>query len=65
MLAGRAVYTEAGDSRPIFILPFVNGTLVGTTDEPFDGDPADAVATPQELEYLVSGGERSVSRIRG
>src|SRR5205823_3981042 len=39
---------------PIFILSFVNGTLVGTTDEPFDGDPATAVATPRELEYLVS-----------
>jgi glycerol-3-phosphate dehydrogenase len=54
LLAGRAVYTEAPDSRPIFILAFVNGTLIGTTDEPFEGDPADAVATPRELEYLVT-----------
>jgi glycerol-3-phosphate dehydrogenase len=54
LLAGRAVYSEAADGRPVFILPFVNGTLVGTTDEPFDGDPATAVATPQELDYLVS-----------
>jgi glycerol-3-phosphate dehydrogenase len=53
-LAGRAIYTEAGDGRPIFILPFVNGTLVGTTDEPFTGDPATAVATAPELEYLVA-----------
>ena len=54
LLAGRAVYTEAPDSRPIFILPFVNGTLIGTTDEPFEGDPSTAVATPRELEYLVT-----------
>jgi glycerol-3-phosphate dehydrogenase len=54
LLGGRAVYTEAADGRPVFILPFVNGTLIGTTDEPFDGDPAIAVATPQELEYLVA-----------
>ena len=54
LLAGRAIYTEAGDGRPIFILPFVNGTLIGTTDEPFEGDPAKAVATPRELEYLVT-----------
>ncbi len=54
LLGGRAVYTEAGDGRPIFILPFVNGTLIGTTDEPYEGDPADAVATPRELEYLVA-----------
>jgi glycerol-3-phosphate dehydrogenase len=58
LLAGRAVYTEAGDGRPIFILPFdlpfMNGTLVGTTDEPFHDDPATAVARQQELEYLVA-----------
>lgn len=54
LLAGRAVYTEAGDGRPIFVLPFVNGTLIGTTDEPFEADPATAVATPRELEYLVA-----------
>jgi len=57
LLAGRAVYTEAGDGRPIFILrfdlPFMKGTLVGTTDEPFQGDPATAIATQHELEYLV------------
>jgi glycerol-3-phosphate dehydrogenase len=34
-------------------LPFVNGTLIGTTDEPFEGDPEMAVATPRELAYLV------------
>jgi glycerol-3-phosphate dehydrogenase len=53
LLNGRAVYTEANDGRPVFVLPFVNGTLVGTTDEKFDGDPANAIATPPELEYLV------------
>src|SRR5436190_21246071 len=54
LLAGRAIYTEASDGRPIFILPFVHGTLIGTTDEPYEGDPANAVATPRELEYLVT-----------
>ncbi|HEY2828328.1 MAG TPA: FAD-dependent oxidoreductase, partial [Pirellulales bacterium] len=57
-LAGRAVYTEAGDGRPIFILsfqlPFTTATLVGTTDEPFQADPSTAVATEGELEYLVA-----------
>ncbi|MCC7085674.1 MAG: glycerol-3-phosphate dehydrogenase/oxidase [Pirellulales bacterium] len=54
LLDGRAVYTEATDGRPVFILPFVKGTLVGTTDVPFDGDPETAVATPQELDYLIA-----------
>jgi glycerol-3-phosphate dehydrogenase len=49
----RAVYAEASDGRPVFLIPFANRVLVGTTDEPFLGDPAEAVATPAELEYLV------------
>jgi glycerol-3-phosphate dehydrogenase len=54
LLAGRAAYMEAPDGRPVFILPFINGMLIGTTDEPFDGDPADAVATGPELDYLIA-----------
>lgn len=52
-LADRAIYVEAADGRPVFVLPFCDGTLVGTTDLPFDADPATAVATPEELQYLV------------
>jgi glycerol-3-phosphate dehydrogenase len=54
LLAGQAIYTEARDGRPVFVLPFLAGTLVGTTDVPFAGDPATAVATEEELEYLLS-----------
>lgn len=54
LLCGRGVYTEARDGRPVFLLPFGQGTLVGTTDIPFAGDPAAAVATEQELEYLLA-----------
>ncbi|MDZ4820433.1 MAG: glycerol-3-phosphate dehydrogenase/oxidase [Planctomycetota bacterium] len=54
LLRGRGVYAEASDGRPVFVLPFGEATLVGTTDEKFTGDPDDARATPQELEYLVS-----------
>ncbi len=54
LLNGQGVYTEARDGRPVFLLPFCGGTLVGTTDIPFDGDPAAAVATQEELEYLLS-----------
>jgi len=54
LLKGQGVYTEARDGRPVFLLPFCGGTLVGTTDIPFEGDPASAVATEQELEYLLA-----------
>ncbi len=52
-LKGRAIYVEAADGRPVFVLPFGDATLVGTTDLPFTDDPAKAVATPEELQYLV------------
>jgi glycerol-3-phosphate dehydrogenase len=53
-LDGRGIYAEAPDGRPVFVLPFVDGTLVGTTDERFDGDPGDCVATEAELQYLLN-----------
>jgi glycerol-3-phosphate dehydrogenase len=52
-LKGRAIYVEAADGRPVFVLPFGDATLVGTTDLPFTEDPVTAVATPEELHYLV------------
>ena len=54
LLQGHAVYTEASDGRPVFILPFLAGTLVGTTDIPYQGDPAAVVASEQELGYLLA-----------
>ena len=52
-LGGAGIYAEAADGRPIFILPWQRGALVGTTDVPFDGDASQARATEQELEYLL------------
>lgn len=54
-----AVYAEAGDGRPVFILPFTDpargaAVLIGTTDTPYAGDPAEAVATEGEIEYLLA-----------
>jgi len=58
-LGKRGLYVEAPDGRPVFILPFGEATLVGTTDEPYTGDPAEACATQPELEYLID----SVNRV--
>jgi glycerol-3-phosphate dehydrogenase len=52
-LGNKGIYAEAGDGRPVFILPFFGGVLIGTTDIPFDGDPDSAVATEEEVEYLL------------
>jgi glycerol-3-phosphate dehydrogenase len=52
-LGEHGLYAEADDGRPVFILPFGDSSLVGTTDVPFDGDPGEAMASDEELEYLV------------
>ncbi|MGC4005123.1 MAG: glycerol-3-phosphate dehydrogenase/oxidase [Pirellulales bacterium] len=52
-IGDRAVYAEAQDGRPIFIIPFRTRVLIGTTDLPFKGDPSTAVADEFELTYLT------------
>ncbi len=53
-LDGRGIYAEAADGRPFFILPLAGMTLIGTTDEPYEGDPYRAVASRQEIAYLIA-----------
>jgi glycerol-3-phosphate dehydrogenase len=52
-LAGRGIYAEAADGRPVFLLPLGENSLVGTTDIPFPSDPGAAVASEEELAYLL------------
>lgn len=47
------VYAEAADGRLVFILPWGESVLIGTTDERFEGPPDEAVATEEEVAYLV------------
>jgi glycerol-3-phosphate dehydrogenase len=54
LLAGRGVYAEAADGRPVFILPWESNVLIGTTDLPFEGDPSEAVAEEAEIDYLLA-----------
>lgn len=57
-LGRRGVYAEAPDGRPVFILPLAGGALVGTTDEPFDAPPEEAVASRAEIDYLLAAVRR-------
>jgi glycerol-3-phosphate dehydrogenase len=47
-----ALYTEAADGRPVFILPWNEQVLVGTTEVPDTGDPARTAPSNEEIEYL-------------
>jgi glycerol-3-phosphate dehydrogenase len=48
-----ALYTEAGDGRQVFVLPWNDQILVGTTEVPDTGDPAKTVPSNEEIEYLM------------
>ncbi len=46
-------YLEAPwDRRAIFVMPWYDRTLVGTTESPYTGDPAFVHPLPEELTYL-------------
>jgi glycerol-3-phosphate dehydrogenase len=54
-----AVYAEAAaDGRPFFVVPWNELYLIGTTDERFDGDPADIEIGAAEYRYLVEAAEQ-------
>jgi glycerol-3-phosphate dehydrogenase len=48
-----AVYSEAVDGRPIFVIPWNEQILVGTTEAEDRGDPGKAHASPEEIDYLL------------
>ena len=53
---GAHCYTlQGGDGRVVFTIPYEGThTLVGTTDVPYDGDPAAVTPTGEEAEYLCT-----------
>jgi len=51
----RAYILQNGDGRIVFIIPYQGDfTLIGTTDQDYEGDPAKVKATPREIEYLCA-----------
>jgi glycerol-3-phosphate dehydrogenase len=54
-LSNYAVLTEAIDGRQIFLEPWQNISVVGTTDDDYYGDLDDVVPTSEEVRYLIQG----------
>src|SRR5207253_699245 len=55
----QAYILQNDDRRIVFVIPYEDAfTLIGTTDVPFEGDPAGVAITPDEIHYLC----RAVSR---
>jgi glycerol-3-phosphate dehydrogenase len=49
----RAIYFSTADDRMIFVIPWREFSLVGTTDTDFDGDPDRLWASRDEVTYLL------------
>ena len=53
-LSEKCFYIEAKqDHRAIFVLPFKGGTLLGTTEQVFEGNPDGVAASEEETRYLL------------
>lgn len=53
-----AVMVRARDGRSFFVLPWMESCVIGTTDTDYEGDAGDAVATAEDVEYLLSEARR-------
>ncbi len=52
---GRAYILQNADGRIVFTIPYQDDyTLIGTTDRDYEGDPAAAKATAEEIDYLCA-----------
>ena len=59
-------YTEArADRRAVFSIPWRGRVMVGTTEAPFSGDPAEVAPTEPEVQYLLDVHRRHFPRSRG
>jgi glycerol-3-phosphate dehydrogenase len=59
-----AVLVDAIDGRQIFIEPWENTALIGTTDDDTYADLDDLPVTTDEVRYLLEGVERVLPRVR-
>jgi glycerol-3-phosphate dehydrogenase len=50
----QALYAEAVDGRPMFVIPWNDQILVGTTEVPERGDPSQVRPSEEEIRYLLS-----------
>jgi glycerol-3-phosphate dehydrogenase len=63
-LSNYAILANAIDGRQIFILPWQNVSIIGTTDDDYYGDLDRVTATSEEVRYLVEGIARVFPAVR-
>jgi len=60
-----AIVSEAIDGRQIFLCPWQNASVIGTTDDDYYGDLDEVRATSEEVRYLVQGVAKVLPGILG
>jgi glycerol-3-phosphate dehydrogenase len=63
-LTNYAIITHAIDGRQVFLLPWQNMSVLGTTDDDYYGDLDHVVATSDEVSYLFQAVERVFPAVR-
>ena len=59
-----ALYVEAEDGRPYFIVPWNDLFLIGTTDQRYEGDLDAVEASEEEVDYLIAETNRVIPEAR-
>ena len=52
--------TARSDGRPIFLIPWLGRTLLGTTDTPFDGPAGSERVEDRDIDYLLTETRRAL-----
>ena len=63
-LSNYGILAEAIDNRQIFLEPWQNMSVIGTTDDDYFGDLDNVIATSEEVRYLVQGIARVFPSVR-
>jgi glycerol-3-phosphate dehydrogenase len=63
-LSNYGILSEAIDGRQIFLEPWQNVSVLGTTDDDYYGDLDEVQATSEEVRYLVQGVARVFPSVR-
>jgi len=63
-ISNYAIMANAIDGRGIFMMPYQNTTVIGTTDDDYFGDPDEIPILEDEVEYLLEGIESVFPRVR-
>jgi glycerol-3-phosphate dehydrogenase len=63
-LTNYAIMTRAIDGRQVFLMPWQNLSVLGTTDDDYYGDLDNVLATEDEVRYLIEAVARVFPQIR-